>query len=324
MTDTSDTESRARPDLASVNELAERYRNWERWGPDDEAGAVNFIAPETVVAAAGLVRTGKVFSLALPLDSTGPQTGAFGRVNPIHTMLQDGGDILSGAQDHMLNRYTDDALFLPLQSSTQWDGLAHIFHNDQMYGGHGPETVTSQGAKRNDIVQQSDRMVGRGVLLDLPRHLGVPWLEHGYAIQGSELEACAAAQGVEVGEGDLVLVRTGAMAEVRDRGSWGQYAAGPAPGLGVSSADFLCPRNVAGVATDTWGLEPQPNETTDIFQPLHVILLVNAGLMLGEMFDLEDLAEDCAGDGVYEFMLVAPPMPVTGGVGSPVNPQAIK
>lgn len=311
-------------DLAQVNELAQRYRNWGRWGDDDQVGSFNFITADHVVRAAGLVRRGVVFSLALPLDDEGPQTGAYGRINPLHTMLQDGGDIISGAQDHMLNRYTDDAIYMPLQCSTQWDALAHIFHEGQMYNGHGPERVTSGGAQVNDIANQKDKIVGRGVLLDMPRFKDVPWLPEGYAIQAEELEACADAQGVEVGEGDIVLVRTGAIAQVRDRGSWGTYAAGPAPGLGVSTANFFAPRKVAAIVTDTWGLEPQPNETTDIFQPLHAILLVNAGILLGEMFDLEALAEDCAGDRVYEFMLVAPPLTVTGGVGSPVNPQAIK
>lgn len=312
------------PDLALVNELALRYRNWGRWGDSDQVGALNFITAEHVVRAAGLVRRGAVFSLALPLDDTGPQTGAYGRINPLHTMLQDGGDILSGAQDHMLNRYTDDAIYMPLQSSTQWDALAHIFHEGQMYNGHGPQAVTSQGARVNDITNQKDKIVGRGVLLDIPRFKDVPWLAEGYAIQADELEACCDAQGVEVGEGDIVLVRTGAIAQARSRGSWGSYAAGPAPGLGVSTAHFLAPRRTAAVVTDTWGLEPQPNETSDIYQPLHVILLVNAGMLIGEMFDLEALAEDCAQDGVYEFMLVAAPLTVTGAVGSPLNPQAIK
>ncbi|HWM35294.1 MAG TPA: cyclase family protein [Pseudolysinimonas sp.] len=313
------------PDLNLVNEMALKYRNWGKWGAEDQVGALNYITPEHVTRAAALVRRGVVFSLALPLDTDGPQTGAYGRINPLHTMLQDGGDIISGAQDHMLNRYTDDAIYMPLQSSTQWDGLAHIFHDGQMYNGHGPEQVTSAaGARINDITNQKDKIVGRGVLLDMPRFLGKPWLPEGYAIQADELEGCAAAQGVEVGEGDIALVRTGAIAQVRDRGSWGTYAAGPAPGLGVSTADFFAPRHVSAVVTDTWGLEPQPNETTDIYQPLHVILLVNAGMLLGEMFDLEALAEDCAADGVYEFMLVAAPLTVTGGVGSPLNPQAIK
>jgi kynurenine formamidase len=92
----------------------------------------------------------------------------------------------------------------------------------------------------------------------------------------------------------------------------------------VSAADFFCPRNVAAVATDTWGVEVLPNETAAVFQPLHIVMLVNAGIHLGEMLDLEDLARDCAEDNVYEFLFVAPPLPITGAVGSPINPQAIK
>ena len=92
----------------------------------------------------------------------------------------------------------------------------------------------------------------------------------------------------------------------------------------MSAADFFCPRGVAAAITDTWGTEKLPNETPDCFQPLHIIMIVNAGIHLGEMWDLEELAEDCAEDGVYEFQLVAPPLTITGSVGSPVNPQAIK
>jgi hypothetical protein len=92
----------------------------------------------------------------------------------------------------------------------------------------------------------------------------------------------------------------------------------------VSVADYFCPRGPAAVITDTWGTEKLPNETPDCFQPLHIIMIVNAGIHLGEMWDLEELADDCAEDGVYEFQLVAPPLTITGSVGSPVNPQAIK
>jgi kynurenine formamidase len=310
-------------DLAEVNRLAALYRNWGRWGPEDEVGAVNFISPSKRVEAAKLVRTGTVISLALPLDANGPQTGAYGRTNPLHFMLQDGGDIASGAQDHMLNRYTDDAIYMPLQCSTQWDSLAHIFHDGQMYNGFGLEQVDSQGAHRNAITAVKDKVVSRGVLLDLPRWRGVDWLPVSEVIHAAELEACAEAEGVEIGEGDVVLVRTGQIAQVRAAGSWGSYAGGPAPGLAVDTCHFFCPRHVAAVATDTWGVEPQPNETTDIFQPLHVILLVSAGMLLGEMFDLEELAAYCAREHVYEFLFVAPPLNVTGAVGSPINPLAI-
>ena len=315
-----------RPDNSTVLELASRYRNWGKWGPDDELGCLNYITPEKVKEAASLVKRGQVFSLALPLDSTGPMNGAFGRTNPIHVMLQDGGDVASGAQDHLATlRYTDDAVYLVLQCSTQWDALAHIYHDGKMYNGYGTEAVSSAGALKNSITQAKDKMVTRGVLLDVARYKGKQWLDVSEPIHGEDLEGCAEQQNVTVGEGDIVLVRTGRIGAVRERGQWGdEYAGGPAPGLAISAAPFLCERKVAAVALDTWGIEVLPNETPEIFQPLHIILLVNAGIHIGEMFDLEALAADCAEDGVYEFMFVAPPLTITGSVGSPINPQAIK
>lgn len=312
-------------DVTTVVELARKYRNWGTWGADDQLGSMNYVTPDKVAAAAGLVRKGKVFSLALPLDSEGPMTGSFGRINPVHVMLQDGGDIETGAQDHLATlRYTDDAVYLVLQSSTQWDALAHIYHDGQMYNGHGTDAVTSAGARKNSITNIKDRAVGRGVLLDIARYKGKRWLDTSEPISADDLAGCAEKQGVEVREGDFVLVRTGQLLERREAGAWGDFAGGPAPGLAISAADFFCPRHVAAVSTDTWGTEVLPNESPDVFQPLHIIMLVNAGIHLGEMWDMEALAEDCADDGVYEFMLVAPPLTVTGSVGSPVNPQAIK
>jgi kynurenine formamidase len=312
-------------DINIVLEKSAQYRNWGKWGPDDELGSMNYVTAEKVAAATSLVKRGRVFSLALPLDSEGPMTGGLGRINPVHLMLQDGGDIASGAQDHLPTlRYTDDAVYLVLQCSTQWDALSHIYHDGKMYNGHGTDAVTSQGAKKNSITNIKDRAVGRGVLLDMPRYKGKQWLETSEPISKDDLEGCAAAEGVEVGEGDFVLVRTGQLLERRTAGNWGDFAGGPAPGLAISAADFFCPRHVATVSTDTWGTEVLPNETPDVWQPLHIIMLVNAGIHLGEMWDMEELAADCAQDGVYEFMLVAPPLTVTGSVGSPVNPQAIK
>lgn len=314
-------------DLDLVRSMGEKYRTWGKWGEDDELGSLNYVTDEMRAEAAKLVKKGKVFSLALPLDDKGPMNGSFGRNNPSHVMLQDGGDIASGAQDHLeALRYTDDAAYVVLQSSTQWDALAHIYFEGAMYNGFGTEYVNSQGALKNSITQVKDKAVGRGVLLDIARYKGVEWLETSYAISKEDLEGCCEAQGVEVREGDFVLVRTGQFADVRaNGGEWGEFAGGPAPGLAVSAADFFCPRHVATVSTDTWGTEVLPNETAGhVFQPLHVIMLVNAGIILGEMWDMEELAADCAEDGVYEFFLSAPPLTFTGSVGSPVNPQAIK
>lgn len=311
--------------MDDVKALADKYKNWGRWGDDDQLGTLNYITPQKIVDASGLVKQGKVLSLAIPFDDNGPQTGSFGRFNPIHFMLQDGGDVSIGAQDHLPNiQYTDDAVTMPLQCATQWDALAHILYRGKMYNGYEAHHVNSTGAKKNGMENAKDKIVSRGVLLDIPRYKGKQWLDPGEAVYPEDLDGAAALGKVSVGTGDIVLVRTGQIGQVRADGSWGEYSGGSAPGLGVDCAQWICEHEIAGYATDTWGTEVIPNETPDIFQPLHMILIVHAGVLVGEIFDLEGLAEDCASDGVYEFLFVAPPLPITGAVGSPINPQAIK
>lgn len=310
-------------DRSSVEKLAEKYNNWDKWGEDDELGSANYVTPDTVLAASACIKRGDVFSLSLPFDRKGPQTGRTARVNPQHLMLLTAGE--EQADDDGLVRFTDDAVYMPLQASTQWDALCHVFYNGKSYNGRGWDSVRARGgAVYNSITNLQDRAVGRGVLLDLPRATGRPWLEPGESIQDDDLERCAHSQGVEVGEGDFVLIRTGQIAMCRENGSWGSYAGGDAPGLGVDTANFLCNRRVTAVATDTWGVETRPYESTDIRAPLHVILLSAAGIYMGEMWDMEKLADDCARDGVYDFFVSAPPLMITGAVGSPINPIAIK
>ncbi|MEU1162342.1 cyclase family protein [Streptomyces sp. NPDC005921] len=126
-----------------------------------------------------------------------------------------------------------------------------------------------------------------------------------------------------VGRGDIVLVRTGRLARARREG-WGEYAGGPAPGLSFTTAGWLHGTEIAAIATDTWGFEVRPNEFENAFQPLHQVAIPNMGLLIGEMWDLDALAADCAADGAYAFWLTAAPLPITGAVGSPVNPIAVK
>ncbi len=309
--------------LSEFEELARRHRRWGRWGADDELGALNFITPEVVARACGLPRIGRTISCALALSSEGPQTGHLGRTNPVHYMVQDGGDIALGAQDDLPQlRYTDDALSMPLQSATHWDAFSHVFHQGAMYNGFGLATVPSSGAQKGGVEAFRSSLVSRGVLLDAARHRGVRALEPGYGIGAEELAACAAAEGVELESGDILLVRTGHLSAAREAG-WGEYAGGDAPGLNLSTAELLFEREIAAVATDTWGVEVRPNETADVYQPLHIVLLVNAGVVFGEMLELDELADACAETGTYEFLFVAPPLPVVGGVGAPMNPIAI-
>jgi kynurenine formamidase len=313
-------------DANTVREWGRRYSNWGRWGEDDERGTLNFITPERILSALRIPRSGQAISCALPFDQHGPQTGLAGRHNPIHVMLADGGDALAGAQDFLAGgfRYADDSVTMPLQCGTQWDALAHVFYDGRMYNDRDIALVTSSGARKNGIEKMRHDVVGRGILLDIPRYRALPWLPNGTVILPEELDACAEAEGVTVESGDIVLVRTGMMTRCLEEASWEGYCGGPAPGLSLHCSRWLYEREVAAVATDTWGLEVIPNETPDCFQPLHMVSLRNTGMLFGEIFHLDALADACAADTRYEFLFVAPPLPITGAVGSPINPLAIR
>ncbi|MCC7105937.1 MAG: cyclase family protein [Chloroflexi bacterium] len=307
-------------------EYCKKFNNWGRWGEDDQLGCLNFITPEKIKRAAGLVRKGRVISCSIPVASTGPQFGLRGRINPLHLMIATGTD---HQLDVQIKRplgfgYADDAIYAPCQSGTQWDGFGHVFHHGKMWNGKEAKYVTTTGAQINGIEHFKDKIVSRGVLLDIPRLYGKEWLETGHAIMPDELDAAAAKQGVTIEEGDIVLLRTGDTGRCLKQGNWSGYAAGDAPGLSLLTAPWLHEKRIAGIASDTWGLEVRPNEIEDSYQPYHLILIPTMGLLVGEILDLEELAADCAADGTYEFLFVAPPLNITGGVGSPVNPLAIK
>lgn len=317
----------------AVAGAAQRCSNVGRWGPDDVVGTLNLVDDECRRRAAALVRTGRTYSLALPFDADGPQNGWRGRTNPVRTMLTSGLDHEHADQGfpHGLGG-ADDVVFMPLQAATQWDGLGHIFDHGMAWNGRrAGEVVTSEGDQLTGIETVKDRMVGRGVLLDVARALEETGeLDDGYPITVADLETTMNRQGASsaVGRGDFLIVRTGQLTRARrrvaDGQGWGQYAGGPAPGLSFTTIDWLHEHDVAGVATDTWGVEVRPNEFDNAFQPFHQVVIPHLGLFLGELWDLDGLAAACAADGVYHFMLCAPPIPFTGAVGSPVNPVAIR
>jgi kynurenine formamidase len=311
---------------AIIIAAAEKYRNWGKWGAEDQLGTLNYITPAKIAEASQLAREGKVFSLALPLDQHGPQNGSLGRFNPVHAMLADGGDWAAGARPFANGiGGADDLISMPLQCATHWDALSHIFDHGNMWNGYSSEKVTSAGAALNGIECATDKLISRGVLLDIARFKGVESLDDGYAISENDLVGCIEAQGKtsQVGTGDIILIRTGQLGRARANG-WGRFAGGDAPGLSFWTLDWIYRTQIAAIASDTWGVEVRPNEFAGAFQPLHQVALPNMGLTLGEMFVLDALAGDCASDGVYEFLLVASPLPFTGAVGAPTNPQAIK
>jgi kynurenine formamidase len=315
---------------AAIAATAAKVSNWGRWGADDVRGTLNFLDDAKRVDGARCVRRGAAFSLSQPFDMDGPQSGWRRRTNPVHTMLDTGREALDGEFPHGLGG-ADDVIAMPLQCSTQWDGLGHIFDRGHAWNGRDAAAVVTSAGDRVTGIETAALagFAGRGVLLDVGRALGPTTgegageLPDGFAITVEHLEQTIAAQGVRVGRGDIVCVRTGQYARTRRQG-WGTYAGGPAPGLSFTTAGWLHDTDIAAIATDTWGFEVRPNEFDVAFQPLHQVAIPHLGLFLGEMWDLEALAADCAADGVHEFWLTAAPLRITGAVGSPLNPIAVK
>jgi kynurenine formamidase len=306
--------------MEKVRALAKKVSNWGRWGADDERGTVNFITPEVVRRAAACVKRGQVFSLGLSFGAEGPQIGQGGRVNPVHFMTATAGQL---GPDPDGFRYADDIIVMPLQCATQWDSLAHVHYAGQLYNGHPAASITAAGAAKNSIDKLGPGIVSRAVLLDLARAATVDRLRPGHAITPEELEGAERAQGVRAERGDVLLVRTGHLSVFkRDADRVGYMR--QMPGLGIACVEWLHARQVAAVATDTNAVEVIPFEDPALLLPVHLLCIRDMGLTLGEMFDLDELAQDCARDGVWECLFSAPPLKVSGGVGSPLNPLAVK
>jgi len=308
---------------ANFDHLAERLRNWGRWGEADQRGALNHIGPEALKRAAGEVREGKLFNLGLRFDRDGPQPGR-GRFNPLVYVT----DLFTPLNPAVPNVcYSDDVIHMPLQCATQWDALGHVHYDGQLYNGcNARECLTEKGALKMGINHlASPGILSRGVLLDIARFKGVERLPLDYAITVDDLDACAEKEGVSVAVGDILLVRTGHMrlfTEQQDRAGF----MGLQPGLGYPCAEWCHDKSLAAVGADNMAVEILHPEGLGSDMPLafHMLALRDMGMPLGEMFNMEALAADCAADGRYTFMLSAPPLEVTNGFGSPVNPLALK
>ncbi len=303
-----------------VRAEGDRLRRWGRWGDDDGKGALNLLTPERVLAAVQTVRTGEVISLAMPFGPGGPQPDQ-GRFNPKLTMVALGDQQLPGGF-----QYADDTLFMSLQGATQWDALSHAFYDGVMWNGRASaEAISESGTVANSVTSFRDGVVGRGVLLDVARHLGTDCLADNQAILPELLDEVADAQGTDVAAGDIVLVRTGRVGRaIRDGAFPMATFTMTSPGLSVRCASWLVDHDVAAVAADNVAVEVTQSEASGAMMPLHMICQRDAGIIFGELFDLEALSRSCAADRRWTFLLVAAPLPVTGAVGSPVNPLAIR
>lgn len=299
--------------------LAVEVSNWGRWGADDQRGTLNLITPAAVLRGAAAVRSGKTFSLAIPFDEHGPQTGAIaGRENPRREMVAVNQRYTGDPADFTTS---DDKLVMGVQAATHWDGLSHAGYEGGLYNDVDEGVVTEAGAARLGI-EHMGAVVSRGILLDVARALGVDHFDDGHPITGDDLDRAVDEAGLDVEEGDIVCVRTGQMHWLR-AGDGARFAQ-PSPGLSTRSVRWLHEHGVAAVATDTLVLECWPCEDPQMLLPVHLLHLRDMGLVQGQLWALDDLAADCAADDQHDFLLAATPLPLTGAVGGPVAPTAVK
>ncbi|HEY3696180.1 cyclase family protein [Phenylobacterium sp.] len=303
--------------------VAERVRNWGRWGPEDQRGTLNHIGPEVLKAASETVLSGKLFSLGLNFDSNGPQLGAR-RFNPKLYPI----DLFTPLNpERPAFVYADDVIHMPLQAATQWDALSHVHYDGLLYNGcKACDVLSPRGAAKLGVEHMANPgIMSRGVLLDIARLKGVDALPTEHAITPDDLDAACAAQGVQPKAGDILLVRTGHIRRFTIEGDRAAFN-GHQPGLHHACAEWVHDRSLAAVCADNLAVEIMGagRRDSEVPLPFHMLCLRDMGLPLGEMFNLEALAADCAQDGRYAFLLAASPLAFTNAVGSPVNPLVLK
>jgi kynurenine formamidase len=309
----------AKVSLEEFDRLFESVKNWGRWGLDDQLGTMNFITPARVRAAAGLVFSGRRVSMQIPINKVaGPDNP-----NPAIHFVTQGHDIDIGSGGL---RFGLDFLGMACHGDchSHVDALCHISYRGLTYNGkRAEEVLTSKGATSLDIASIGDGLVGRGVLLDLPRFRGVKWLEPGEAVTRAELEACEASQGVHIGEGDIFVYRTGHHRRRLELGAWdnGPEGEGKA-GLHVDTVPWMHERGIAAFLPDGDG-EAIPSCVEGMLYPIHPLQIVAMGMLTADSLQFEDLARACEEEGRFEFMVVGLPLRLPGGTGSPWNPIAI-
>ena len=302
-------------DEADIERLMGELSNWGRWGPDDQLGAANLITPDKRLAALGLATEGITVSLAHRVlkDEADDVPLPFG-----HRMLgvpdeASASAFFGGVSDNYQVSYHG-------YSHSHIDSLCHILHKGQMYNGVSQDTITEAGCSNASIVNLQGGIVTRGVLIDVPRLKGVPYLEPGTPIYVEDLDAWEEMAGVTVGPGDAVFIRTGRWARRAEVGPWNisQNAAG----LHASTMPWFKSRDVSFMGSDA-ALDVVPSLVEDVRLPVHLLTIVAMGVDLFDNQDLEALAETAASLNRWEFTLVAGPLAVENGTGSPVNALAI-
>ncbi|MFK0259415.1 cyclase family protein [Streptomyces sp. NPDC090445] len=290
-------------------------RHDARTGEERRRGALAHLTPERVAAAAAGVRHGRTVSLAAPVETRpgpdDPQPAAYVLTAP--SDQETGAPGLHFALDRFAMNVHGDA-------HTHLDALCHVVFDGELYGGI-PETALRAGGARGitlDLVRSG--IVGRGVLLDVPRLRGLPWLEPGDCVSAEDLAAAEEAQGVRTGPGDLLFVRVGHWRRRRETGPWD--VAHARAGLHPEAVRFLAGRHVAVLGSDG-NNDTAPSPVAGVAFPVHVLAMHALGVHLLDYLDLEELAHLCAELGRWQFLCTVAPLRLAAATGSPVNPIAV-
>ena len=304
--------------LVSADEFGRLFAalsRWGEWGADDERGALHFITRDRVAAAASLVREGITVTMSLPLNTRAAlhcPTPADHHMTALGSVGEDpeGVDFI---KDYVGVDYHNDG-------HTHIDALCHVAFDGALYNGRSEAEVSDEGAGVNSIEVLKTGLVGRGVLLDIPRVRGVRWLEPGEHVFTKDLEAGERECGVTVGEGDILLVRTGHARRLSELGPWDTPTA--KAGLHPSAMPFISERLVAALGSDG-NNDTAPSATEGVDFPIHVLAITAMGLHLLDYLQLDDLSHACERLGRWEFLFMAAPLLIPGGTGSPLNPIAV-
>jgi kynurenine formamidase len=299
---------------AEFAELYARLRDRVPWGAGDRRGALNHVTAARLAAAAGEVRLGRTVTLAAPLAASGPDNPEPGLRHMKH-LPGDPSPVpgLSFAADHLVMNVHGDV-------DSHIDALCHVSHDGALYNGVPPGTVTSQGASVLSVDDAHDGIVGRGVLLDIPRLRGTRWVEPGDQVTVAELVAAEAAQQVRVGPGDVLFVRVGHRRRRTELGPWD--VARSRAGLHPHAMEYLAEREVAALGCDS-NSDTAPSGVAGVAFPVHVLGINALGMHLLDYLQFEDLVPVCEAAGRWSFLCVIAPLRLPGATGSPVNPIAI-
>jgi kynurenine formamidase len=298
-----------------MSTVLEKPNAWNRWGADDERGALNFIGPEQVKRASGLVRTGEVLRLTQLLSSKTPVPEH--RCGLQHFMGRDGGDYaVVGSKRPGGFQFAEDTVVMPLHIGTHVDALCHAWYDDKLYNGYLGDSIRSTTGAARLGIEKMPPIFTRGVLLDFVKLKGRV-LDPGETINRADMDAAERAAGVQIGQGDAVLLRTGWL-ESQKNVKRPDFNIEPGIDINVDAATWLVERDVAMVGADNFAVEAMPFPDGKVF-PVHQMLIRDYGMPLLEGLMLDPLVAT----GRYEFLFVASALPIVGATGSPLSPVAV-